>query len=113
MCKQLNVANLLSTENELVQSVANQCVKEGKLVQLAVLLMVAKEKLLEPLPGYESDGSILGLYIRNNLGLLISEKFKLLPSGSKIEEISPCNHKRHLMLSTTLLLQVFESWWCY
>ncbi|KAL3507947.1 hypothetical protein ACH5RR_033329 [Cinchona calisaya] len=105
--KPLDVAKLLSTDTEVVRLVANQCVKEGKLVQLAALLMVAREKLLEPLPGYESDGSVLGLYIMKNLESSITEKFKLMAFG-KIEEIRPCERMRRMMLSATLLLQIFE-----
>lgn len=105
----LKVVKLLSihTATEDVWKVARYCVEEGKLVQLAVLLMVDGERLLEPLPGYESHGAILGLYIAKKLSFMIREKYKLIADG-KNGQLQPYQQMRELMLFATLLQQVFE-----
>ncbi|XP_027116125.2 uncharacterized protein [Coffea arabica] len=106
--KPLEVVNLLAQSSGEVQSVAKHCVEDGNLVQIATLLMGAREKLLEPVPGYETEGPILGLYIAKKLRSLTCEEFRLIAYGKR-EEIRPFRSKKDALLSAVSLLQVFES----
>lgn len=107
--KPLEVAKFvcIATATEDVKKVARNCVEEGNLVQLAVLLMVDRGKLLL-LPGHESDICTLGSYIINKWSSIICEKYNLIAYG-KYRQTRPHQHMRNVMHSAILLLQVFET----
>lgn len=105
--KPLEVVKLLAQNSGEVQSVAKHCVEDGNLVQIAILLMGAREKLLEPVPGYETDGPILKLYIAKKLRSLTYEEFRLIAYGKR-DEIRPFKSKKNALLSAVSLHQVFE-----
>lgn len=107
----------LVTDTWELQIMAKDFALEGKLHEFALLLMVARERLLDPIiivsrmekpirptPSYSIP---IIQYINCELDLLIEEVYKSF--GNDTHNITP-NHKKMMKMlnSATLLLEVFE-----
>ncbi|KAG5542131.1 hypothetical protein RHGRI_021856 [Rhododendron griersonianum] len=96
-----------------VEEEAYYCAMEGKLIDLAVLLIVAREKVLVPLtcPSEDGAGSTRRMTIRqcvkDQIVTLIFEEIKLRREF-KPEELTQVQRNIMVMRAIGLLLEVFE-----
>ncbi|XP_027163604.1 uncharacterized protein LOC113763842 isoform X2 [Coffea eugenioides] len=104
----LKTIELLALNTEELPVIASLKAQEGRVVELAALLLVAGDKLLTPVTEDCVDSSIIGQCIHNELLLLIDQEFKLMVTG-RSEELSKCRQIKNVMLSAALMLTVFYS----
>lgn len=101
----LEVAKLLTGNREEVQSVAEQCVENGNVVQLGALLMLAREKLLNT--NNENDGLLIEQIAMKKLAQLHRMESLMIACGQE-NMITLCEQKRHLMLCVIQMLALYE-----
>lgn len=104
---------LIAGSSKDVEEEAYYCAMEGKLIDLAVLLIVAREKVLVPLtfPSEDGAGSTRRMTIRqcvkDQIVTLIFEEIKLRREF-KPEEFTQVQRNIMVMRAIGLLLEVFE-----
>ncbi|KAH7858455.1 hypothetical protein Vadar_024060 [Vaccinium darrowii] len=107
----LSTAMLLAWSSKKVAKEAYHCAMKGKLIELAVLLIVARERVLVPV--YREDGArlrgsmTLHQCVISQISSLFHEFIKLtgVPELGKFTQI---RGKMMLMSSTAMLLEVFQ-----
>ncbi|XP_058185884.1 uncharacterized protein LOC131303106 isoform X1 [Rhododendron vialii] len=113
MKRALAACKLLAWSSENVEKEACYYCMEGKLVELAVLLIVARKKVFVPITFDRNDGA--GIYgvtilqcVKNQILSLVDEEMKLTAEfqHGKVIQIQD---KIKVLRSTALLLEVFES----
>ncbi|KAE9456045.1 hypothetical protein C3L33_12034, partial [Rhododendron williamsianum] len=111
--RSLEVCKLLALSSKNVAKEAYNYAAEGKLTEFAVLLMVAREKVLVPITFSREDGdgwngsTTVHQYLKNAIGSLVDEEFKLPGSIAK-KKLAPTNWNKMVFRSTALVLEVFE-----
>ncbi|KAJ7975600.1 Ankyrin repeat family protein [Quillaja saponaria] len=109
----LDAISLLACKSDEIEVITCQYAKEGKLMELATLLMVSWKKLLPPnMSQSESENDVgynepaIRRCIMTELQSLIDEEYKLIGSSKKL--VQACKSKMASMESAVLLLEVFE-----
>lgn len=110
--KSLAVCKLLSGVSNNIEEEAYYCAMEGKLRELAALLIVARENVLLPITFHGTNGSGLsGMTIpqcvRNQVFSLIDEEAEL-KRNCKLGKLTHIQEKMEVMRSMALLLEIFE-----
>lgn len=111
--RSLEVCKLLALSSKNVAKEAYNYAAEGKLTEFAVLLMVAHKKVLVPITFSREDGdgwngsTTVHQYLKNAIGSLVDEEFKLLGSIAK-KKLALTNRNKMVLRSTALVLEVFE-----
>ncbi|CAL5405747.1 unnamed protein product [Camellia sinensis] len=96
-----------------VEELAYHCATEGKLVELAVLLVVAREKVLVPITFHGNNGAVLNgsmtihECLKNQFVSLINEDINLM-GQVKHEKLTQIHNKKTIMKLAMVLLEVFE-----
>uniref|UniRef100_A0A5B6YT72 Uncharacterized protein n=1 Tax=Davidia involucrata TaxID=16924 RepID=A0A5B6YT72_DAVIN len=109
--KPLDTIRLLATSTDDIEEVAYHYAEAGKLIELAALLKVAREKIL-PLSMYDdyySPGKTMTLrhHVAAEIVSLTDQEYRLMGSnGSKW--VQACKEKKKVMMSVMLLLEIFE-----
>ncbi|KAG5542137.1 hypothetical protein RHGRI_021860 [Rhododendron griersonianum] len=104
---------LIAGSSKDVEEEAFYCAMEGKLIDLAVLLIVAREKVLVPLTFPSEDGAgstrriTIHQYVKDQIVTLIFEEIKLRREF-KPEELTQVQRNIMVMRAIGLLLEVFE-----
>lgn len=90
---------------------------KGKLIELAILLMVAREDVMGPVCAYENEGYFCSdtpipflQFVRGELAALIDLEFYLFDRKKKDEKLmfKLCKERQFAMFSTLPLLRVFD-----
>ncbi|KAI7999521.1 hypothetical protein LOK49_LG09G00371 [Camellia lanceoleosa] len=96
-----------------VEELAYHYAMEGKLIELAVLLIVAQEKVLVPITFHGKDGAGLNgsmtihECLRNQCLSLINEEINLMDQVEH-EKLTRIHNKKTIMKLAMVLLEVFE-----
>ncbi|GMP65621.1 hypothetical protein CsSME_00026337 [Camellia sinensis var. sinensis] len=96
-----------------VEELAYHYATEGKLVELAVLLVVAREKVLVPITFHGNNGAVLNgsmtihECLKNQFVSLINEDINLM-GQVKHEKLTQIHNKKTIMKLAMVLLEVFE-----
>ncbi|CAL5402904.1 unnamed protein product [Camellia sinensis] len=96
-----------------VEELAYHYATEGKLVELAVLLVVAREKVLVPITFHGNNGAVLNgsmtihECLKNQFVSLINEDINLM-GPVKHEKLTQIHNKKTIMKLAMVLLEVFE-----
>ncbi|KAL7216902.1 hypothetical protein ACSBR1_028763 [Camellia fascicularis] len=96
-----------------VEELAYHYAMEGKLIELAVLLIVAREKVLVPITFRGKDGAVLNgsmtihECLKNQFVSLINEDINLM-GQVKHEKLTQIHNKKTIMKLAMVLLEVFE-----
>ncbi|KAJ7975599.1 Ankyrin repeat domain-containing protein 31 [Quillaja saponaria] len=106
----LGAISSLASKTDDIEIITCQYAKEGKLMELATLQMVAWKKLL-PSNTSQSESEncndpAIRQCIMRELQSLIDEEFRLIGSSGKL--VQACKYKKASMASALLLLEVFE-----
>ncbi|KAA8541746.1 hypothetical protein F0562_022898 [Nyssa sinensis] len=88
--------------------------KEGKLIELATLILVAQKNVMGPITVRSNDGLHLKEYMRfhqwvkSELAALIDQEYTLMGLKKEKKSIRMCKKKKVAMMSTLLLVEIFE-----
>lgn len=111
----LEAIRLFSQKLEKINEMACFYTKEANLVELAIILMVALEKAMDPIKlqisGDTSESSMTFLqFVNCELAQAIDLEYRLIGRITKVEkELSKlCNKRKVAMMSALCLLQIFE-----
>ncbi|XVF18328.1 hypothetical protein REPUB_Repub11eG0012200 [Reevesia pubescens] len=103
----------LASKVEDIRAFGCLCLKEGKLFELAVLLMVAREKLISMTPEsrgtFGSEGS-MGIHqcLLHEIQSVTVEETSLMIRSHNNDLLKICKERKAILSSAYLLLEVFE-----
>lgn len=112
MKRPLKAIKLLAWYSKNVEKIAYYYAMEGKLAEFAVLLAVAREKVVVPITFSEQDGDgwngsmTLHQWLKNEFVSLEIEEYKVLGSVAE-RNLAWIDRKKRLLKSIALLLEVF------
>uniref|UniRef100_A0A5B7B9X3 Uncharacterized protein n=1 Tax=Davidia involucrata TaxID=16924 RepID=A0A5B7B9X3_DAVIN len=114
MKEAIETVRLLALNTKEISEVIRFYAKEGKLIELAILLMVARKKFMDPITVQSKSGFTLKecmmfrQCITIELAALIDEEYSLMGLDEKKEFIAMCREKRVAMISILHMLEIFE-----
>ncbi|XP_071930213.1 uncharacterized protein [Coffea arabica] len=109
------IACSLARSSEKINEIACWYAKEGKLIELSIILMVAREKVMRPIVfrirGEKSHRSMTFLqFVNSELAQAIDLECRLTGRKTKLEEELKklCKQRKLVMMSALGLLEIFE-----
>ncbi|XP_071934812.1 uncharacterized protein [Coffea arabica] len=109
------IASSLAQSSEKINEIACCYAKEGKLIELSIILMVAREKVMRPIVfqirGEKSHRSMTFLqFVNSELAQAIDLECRLTGRKTKLEEELKklCKQRKLVMMSALGLLEIFE-----
>uniref|UniRef100_A0A5B7BDR9 Uncharacterized protein n=1 Tax=Davidia involucrata TaxID=16924 RepID=A0A5B7BDR9_DAVIN len=110
----LETTRLLALNTKEIEEVIRFYAKRGKVTDLAVLLMVARKKFMDPITLLDKDGFTLKgcmtfrRCIRSELAALINIEYGIMGLNEEEELFEVCRERKMVMMSTLLMLEIFE-----
>lgn len=100
---QLLVSHSRDDEFEVISS---RIAREGRLVELAILMVVAWKKLMTPVTVSGVEVCMIEQCISDELQLIYDEEVKFMHSINK--RLRLCKHKKSIMLSALRMIEIFK-----
>ncbi|KAL3528668.1 hypothetical protein ACH5RR_007990 [Cinchona calisaya] len=98
----------LNSEDEEVKVICSHIVREGRLIELAALLMVALKKLMTPVMVSGISVPMIEPCMIRQLHAVIDEEFKLMGCSSDGKLVRLCKLNKSVLLSASRMLNVFQ-----
>uniref|UniRef100_A0A5B7AYL2 Uncharacterized protein n=1 Tax=Davidia involucrata TaxID=16924 RepID=A0A5B7AYL2_DAVIN len=114
MKEAMETCRLLALNTKDIKEVICSYVKEGKFIELAILMMVARKKVMDPITLQSKDGLTLKecmtfrQWVKSELAALIDEEYFFMGMKEEKQLIRTRKEKKVAMISTLLLVEIFE-----
>ncbi|XP_059633973.1 uncharacterized protein LOC132276531 [Cornus florida] len=115
MKEALETSRLLALNTKKIKDVVRCYAKDGKLIELTVLLMVAREKVMDQITFqgihlFTSTGHMtLRECVKHELAILICYEYKLMGRNEEKMLFQICKKFKAAMISIIQLLEIFET----
>ncbi|KAK8691948.1 hypothetical protein V6N13_075437 [Hibiscus sabdariffa] len=108
--KSLESIRLVACKTEEIEANGCDLVRQGKLIELAVLLMVAPEKLILTTSEGSSDlcSNVIRRCIMSDLQASLDAEVRLMGRSNSCTLVEKCKDEREMKLSALKVLEVFE-----
>ncbi|KAL4341874.1 hypothetical protein GQ457_08G002080 [Hibiscus cannabinus] len=108
--KSLESIRLVACKTEDIEANGCDLVRQGKLIELAVLLMVAPEKLILTTSEGSSDlcSNVIRRCIMSDLQASFDAEVRLMGRSNSCKLVEKCKDEREMKLSALKVLEVFE-----
>ncbi|KAL1801948.1 hypothetical protein ACET3Z_030595 [Daucus carota] len=108
--KTIELLSGVSSNSLVVQNTIFSVVKRGQVVPVAVLLLLAQDRVMQTVYNHITDGRYLlfSEAIVNELAALISQESALLGSEEHSEILQLCREKKELMIYILQMIEIFD-----
>ncbi|KAK9004104.1 hypothetical protein V6N11_001914 [Hibiscus sabdariffa] len=106
----LESIRLVACKTDEIKAIGCNFARQGKLIELATLLMVAPEELIESTSTGSKDmrSNSIRRCIMSDLQALLDSEVRLTGRSKNHKLVEKCKDEKEMKLSTLLLLEVFE-----
>ncbi|KAL4355349.1 hypothetical protein GQ457_06G043060 [Hibiscus cannabinus] len=106
----LESIRLVACKTEAIEAIGCELVRQGKLIELALLLMVAPEKLIITTSEGSNDlcSNVIRRCIMSDLQASLDVEVRLMGRSNSRKLVEKCKDEREMKLSALMVLEVFE-----